>query len=61
VTFLHLSSIPEIEAVVAQVIALVLLIIGGVRLILDAWEPIFQKARRRSKDHTKWPIEGPSP
>jgi hypothetical protein len=47
-------SIPEIEVFIVQIIALILLVIAGVRLILDAWEPIRRKLRAPHQDHP-WP------
>lgn len=41
----HLPTIGDIEVFVAQLIALILLILAGVRLILHDWQSLKRKRR----------------
>jgi len=48
---MHLPSIPDMEVLVAQLIGLVLLILGGARLVIHDWQHLWRggirKRRRR--------------
>ena len=55
----HLPSIPEIEIICVQLIALILLVIAGVQLILDAGEPLARRVRGRRQDRARPRMEVP--
>jgi hypothetical protein len=60
-TLQHLPSIGEIEVFVAQLIALILLILAGVRLILHEWRSLHRKKRAPRQNLSKRHTEGPAP
>jgi hypothetical protein len=45
-TLSHLPSIPEIEGFVVQVIALILLVLAGAKLVLHEWKSLKSKKGR---------------
>ena len=54
-------NIPQIEACAAELLALFLLILGGVRLILHEWRQIFErppKKRRARRRKPTLPVAG---
>ena len=57
----HLPSIPEIEVFIVQLIAVILLLIAGVRLVLDALDPIRRKLRGWRQTHSRPNAQGPTP
>ena len=55
-----LVTIPELEAHFAEILALILLVLGGVRLILHEWQEIAE-AWRKLRRHGRKVIPGSSP
>jgi hypothetical protein len=55
-----LVTIPELEAHFAEILALVLLVLGGVRLILHEWQEIAD-ALRKLRRHERKVVPNSSP
>ena len=56
-----LPSIPEIEFIVVQLIALTLLILAGIKLVLHECESLKRKKPRGRQNQPKKTSEGSSP
>jgi len=57
----HLPSIGDIEGYVAQLIALILLILGGARLVIHEWHAVKRTLRGRQNHAGPRGLEGPAP